>query len=143
MNRSQHIGSFPRSQDRCGLTLYEVILSIAILLPALAVLGHAIDTGTRAALQAQRQSQAALHCDSLMAEMIAGVRPLEAVSDEPIELAGEEWSWGAEIQPGQHRYLLEIRVLVRHRDYKDAVDAEYSLIRYLRDPSLEMTETTL
>ena len=42
--------------SRHGLTLYEVILSIAILLPALVVLGHSIDTGTRAALQAQRQS---------------------------------------------------------------------------------------
>ncbi|WP_013629504.1 type II secretion system protein I/J [Rubinisphaera brasiliensis] len=126
--------------SRHGLTLYEVILSIAILLPALVVLGHSIDTGTRAALQAQRQSEAALLCDTLMAELLAGVRPQEAIGDEPIEWKGPEWSWGLDISPGPHTYLLELRVTVRHRDQLDQIDLEQSLSRYVIDPALETTE---
>lgn len=140
---SHFVHVYPGCRKDCsrrGLTLYEVILSIAILLPALVVIGHSIDTGTRAALQAQRQSEAALLCDTLMAELLSGVRPQEAIGDEPIEWKGPEWSWGLEISPGPHTYLLQLRVTVRHRDQLDQIDVEQSLSRYVIDPVLETTE---
>ncbi len=124
------------SSSRNGLTLYEVVLSLAILLGAIAVLGDLIATGSRAAIRARMQTQATLLCQSKLSEIVAGAELMQTVEGVPIDTAQPEWTWGLQILPGPHESLLEIEVTVSHTTLGDRVDTRVSINRYIRDPQL-------
>jgi general secretion pathway protein I len=73
-----------RRRPTRGFSLLEVILALAILGGTVAVLGEAIRLGAQNAAFARDMTQAQLLCESKMAEIAAGIEPLEAVRDEPI-----------------------------------------------------------
>ena len=124
------------SSSRNGLTLYEVVLSLAILVGALAVLGELIATGSRAAIRARLQTHATLLCQSKLSEIVAGAEPMQPVEGVPLDTAQPEWTWGLQILPGPHESLLEIEVTVSHVTRGDRVDTRVSINRYIRDPQL-------
>ena len=75
------------SRRRCrqGLTLYEIVLALSIMVIAMAVLSDLIATGSRAGSQAKLRTEAMLHAQTKMAEVIAGVEPLSAVRNSVID----------------------------------------------------------
>ena len=77
---SLHVQRRRRSRVRSGLSLLEVILSIAILGMALIVIGELIRIGFRSATSARVRSEAQMACDTKMSEIVAGVLPLESTS---------------------------------------------------------------
>lgn len=119
-----------------GVTLYEVMVSMAILLPALTVLGQAIVNGGRAAVQAQFQTEAVLRADSLMSELIAGAQPLSANSGSLFPDSAVGWTWSLEINDGPYPGLLELDVTVVHQDSSGRINATANLTRLLRDPQV-------
>jgi type II secretory pathway pseudopilin PulG len=96
---------------RAGLSLLEVVLGTAILAMALAVLAQQSATGVRAALRCQMLSDAAIHCQTQMDRMLAGLLPFQAVQNQPIENAAG-WRWSAEIRSSSIPDLLELRIEV-------------------------------
>ncbi|MCH7726838.1 MAG: type II secretion system protein, partial [Planctomycetes bacterium] len=58
---------------RQGLTLLEIILSIAILSVSLAAIGELLRIGSRSAKDARDLSRAQIHCQSKLAELTAGI----------------------------------------------------------------------
>jgi type II secretory pathway pseudopilin PulG len=116
--------------------LYEVVLSLAILLGALTVLGELIATGSRAAIRARMQTQATLFCQSKLSEIVAGAEPMQSVEGVPLDNSQPEWIWGLQVLPGPHESLLEIEVTVSHITLGDRVDTKVSINRYIRDPQL-------
>ena len=58
--------------QRRGLSLLEVILSIAILGTSMAIIGQVFFAGYRSAVKARDLSDATILCDSIMAELAAG-----------------------------------------------------------------------
>ena len=59
---------------RNGLTLFELLLALAIFLASLAALAHSCWTsGSRAAAQAKLQTEAILRCESKLGELVSGI----------------------------------------------------------------------
>ncbi|MFG0335102.1 MAG: hypothetical protein ACF8TS_17225 [Maioricimonas sp. JB049] len=133
MMQSLRPHSLVRGRD--GFTLFEVVLALTIFFGAVAVIAQIVDTGSRAATQAQRNSEAVVRCESKMNEVVAGVIPPQSVSsstfdDDPL------WQWQLSVIEGPHLDLLELTVIVTHVRNNGLVDAEYVLTRYIRDPEL-------
>ncbi|QDU37744.1 hypothetical protein Mal4_20610 [Maioricimonas rarisocia] len=121
--------------DRRGFTLFEVVLALTIFFGAIAVVAQIVDTGSRAATQAQMNSEAIVRCESKLNEVVAGVIPPQSVSsstfdDDPL------WQWSLSVIEGPHIDLLELTVTVMHVRTNGFVDSEYTLTRYIRDPEL-------
>ena len=125
-----------RNRHRRGLTLYEVILAVAIFFPALVVLGQGISTGTRAGVQARLQTQAVLRTETVLAEVLAGVWPMEAATGMAFDDADPRWTWDLEVFTGPHPYLLELQVTAHYASESGVNPMSYTLSRYVRDPQL-------
>lgn len=129
----------PTVQPRCarpsGFTLFEVLISLAIFLTALAALSQLVSTGVQASSRARLETQAILRCESKMAEVLAGVEPLETLAATPFE-DDPSWTWSLEIGAGPHVDLLELNVTVSHTGVSDLATVSYSMSRYIRDPQL-------
>lgn len=136
--------AFKRNQSsRGGLTLYEVLLAIAIFFPALAVLGQGIATGSRAGVQARLQSQAILRCESALAEVVSGASPMQSSTGMAFPDGAAGWSWDLEVLAGPHLHLLELQVTANYLSESGMNTASYTLTRYVRDPQLYIDAAAL
>lgn len=122
-----------KSAARRGLSLLEVILAIAILGGALTVIGELIRLGTISASRAEHLSKAQLLADSRMAELAAGVLPLDAVSDSPCEEA-PEWTYSVEVSDAERLGLLLIVVTVQQDSALTTKPLSLQLSRWMADP---------
>lgn len=121
---------------RAGMTLFEVIIALAILFGALAVIGQLIATGSRAAVRTEMHSKATLLCQSKLAEVVAGALPLQPAAGLPVDEYHPDWVWSLEVAPGPHPDLLLVAVTVMHLDPARASDSTETLYRYIRRPEL-------
>ena len=127
----------PAARRRSGLSLFEVIISLTIFVCSMAVIGHLISSGVRGALRSRLESQAILRCESKLAEIVAGITPLQnsngvAFPDD------QSWHWSVAVSAGQHPSLYLVEVTAAHPSTKTAGNISYSLRRLVRDPQLEM-----
>ncbi len=125
-----------QGQRSSGLTLYEVVLSLSILLGSLATLGQLISTGTRAAVESRLKTRAILLCESKLAEVIAGVEAMQSTSGVPFDETAPNWSWSLAVAETGHVGLLELEVTVSRVGQGQASDSTFSIRRYVRDPQL-------
>lgn len=124
-----------RRRRRTGLTLFEVLLALAIFLVSLAALAHLIASGTRAAVQGRLQTEAIIRCKSKMAEVVAGAEAMETLSrvaftDDP------KWIWNLSVEQGPWPDLRTVQVTVSHIGTNPLGNTSYTLRRYVRDPRL-------
>jgi hypothetical protein len=131
------------SSKRRGLTLYEVILAVAIFFPALVVLGQGIATGSRAGIQARLQTQAVLRAESVLAEVLAGVWPMESAAGMAFDDAAPGWTWDLEVLAGPHLHLLELQVTANYMSESGTTTTSCTLSRYVRDPQLYIDAAAL
>jgi general secretion pathway protein I len=121
--------------SRTGFTLFEVVLAVGIFLGAIAVVAQIIDTGSRAARQAELQSAAVLRCESQMNEIVSGAVAL--ASEEAVAFTDDpQWSWSLTLLEGPHADVLALEVLVVHTRRDGRVDAQFALRRLMRNPDL-------
>ena len=120
---------------RQGLTLFEIVLSLAILLMALSALSQLYSTGTRASVESRLQTQAVVRCESVLNEVIAGVYPMESMGAQPFE-DDPSWTWSLDVAAGPHVDLLELQVIVTHTGEGPQTNLTYALNRFIRDPQL-------
>lgn len=138
MNKSQKSNPIPARQ-RSGLSLLEVILSIAILGGSMVVIGHLYNLGYRSALAAQFRSEANLHADTKMAELAAGVLPIESTGDSDIEGA-PGWQYAVQIEDSFQPGLFLATVIVRKGEESDVLINDISIVRFIPDPDYEPEE---
>ena len=124
---------------RRGLSLLEVILSIAILGGSMVMIGQLYHLGYRSALQARLRNDANLFADSTMAELASGVLPLESTSDTEVPY-NPGWSYAVEIQPSLQPGLLMATVIVKRGEELGAVNSSISIVRFIPDPDYEPEE---
>ena len=120
---------------RRGLTLLEVLLSLALFLGAMAVLSQLWYGGVRASVQSQLRTQAVLRCESKLNEVVAGAVPLQPVSDTPFnDDAG--WTWNMQVLPGPHADVWLVIVNVAHPGQGGLSSSGHQLSRLIRDPQV-------
>ncbi|MCL2349699.1 MAG: type II secretion system GspH family protein [Planctomycetaceae bacterium] len=112
------------SQNRRGLTLLEMIISLVILSGAVAVLVGLSRTGSINAASARDTTQAQLLCESLMSQVETGIIPLEPVFEQPVNDFPDsgaintynandyKWIYSLEVNTLDENGLLEIIVTV-------------------------------
>lgn len=124
-------------RSRRGLTLLEVLVSVAIFLGSLTAIMQLLNTGQQAEVSARLQSEAVLRCDSKMAEIVAGIeKPVSSADGAFLDDEIGSWKWSVDVANGSATSLLRITVTVEHRpDGKDP-NAAFTLTRYMRDPQL-------
>ncbi|MEM7782472.1 MAG: hypothetical protein AAF623_03900 [Planctomycetota bacterium] len=124
---------------RTGLSLLEVILSIAILGGSLTVIGHLYYLGYRSALQVRIRSEANILADSVMAQLAGGVIEPSSTSSMPIE-GHPNWTYSVSIEPSLQPGLLLAIVEVENQNEVNSVSTGVVLSRFLPDPNYEPEE---
>jgi general secretion pathway protein I len=144
MKRTSRMGlGTNRAGVRGGITLYEVVIAIAIFAGAVAALSEALTTATRAALQSRMQSQAVLLCETKMAEVVAGATPATSSGEVPFTDAGlEGWTWNVNVAPAAHAGINQVEITVNNRQAANSVDASFTMTRLLRDQQAFVTSAT-
>ncbi len=128
--------AIPKHQKtRLGLTLFEVLLSLSIFLGAMAVLSQLWHNGVRASVQAQLRTQAVLRCESKLSEVVAGILPLQSVSDTPFE-DDPNWNWNLQATLGPHADVWLVVVNVSHPGQGGLSSCGHQLMRLVRDPQV-------
>ncbi len=120
---------------RGGFSLLELILALAILALAVAAIGQLVRLGLAHARHARELTKAELYCESTMAELAAGVLPLEGVSDIPIE-QDSEWLYSVTVEPAAVDGLLVVTVTVYQAEPDPVRPIEFTLVRWLADPEV-------
>ena len=118
-----------------GLTLLEILLSTAILLGSLTAIMQVLNVGHNSRLSAVLNAEGVLRCESMMGELLAGVRPLASSSVEAFD-DNPKWMWHASISDQGSTSLLQVEVVVEHSPTGDQVNSSYTLTRYVRDPGI-------
>jgi general secretion pathway protein I len=124
-----------RSSDRNGLTLLEIVLSLAIFFGALAILSQLSWNGARAGIQARLKTQAIIRCEAKLAEVLAGAETLSPKSRVPFP-DNAAWNYSVTIAETQFPDLLQVDVTVSHSGGTKLANSDFTLRRWMRDPSL-------
>lgn len=133
--RSRSTARSARSAGRSGISLFEVLLALGILLGSLVALGRLSNSGMNAAVQSRLQTKAVMRCESKLAEVVAAVEPLEDTSDTPFE-DDEDWTWSMQIGEGPHVDVMMITVSVQYFGGNALASTGYSMTRFIRDPAV-------
>ena len=123
---------------RNGLSLLEVILSIAILGGSLAVIGQLVRLGVRNAIETRIRNDANVLADTKMAELSAGVIELQSSGPRPIE-EDPNWTYEVEMLDSGQLGLLLVQLTVAQIEVDDPV--EIILHRYMPDPDYDPLAT--
>src|SRR5262249_46245586 len=84
---------------RQGLSLLEVVVALTIFLFALGVIGRLVTMGGDQAFDVQQKGQASQLCQSKLAEVVAGVVPLQNQSEVPFD-EDPQWLWSLDAEQG-------------------------------------------
>jgi type II secretion system protein I len=133
-----------KNQLRTGLSLLEVMLSIAILGGALVVVGELVRIGSRNAEAARDLATAQLLCETKMTEISTGLLPPQVVTSAPVEELGDQDSWYYSIQVDQidQQSMLSVTVVVEQNPAMYGRPVSYHLTRWMIDPEVALTEST-
>lgn len=133
--------------QRDGFSLLEVILAFTILTGSMVVLGELARLGLQNARIARDTAQAQLLCESKLAELTAGLLPVESVSDAEFEeIVGNgviTWLYSIDVQPamlagGTVEGMSAVEVTVVQDLDENKRPVHFSLIRWMPDPVDEM-----
>jgi general secretion pathway protein I len=124
---------------RRGLSLFEVIIALAIFMCSIAAIGQLVSSGVRAAVQARLQSQAVLRAETKMAEVVAGITGLHGGSSGTFT-DDQTWSWSVAATQSQHEGLYLVEVTAAHAGMTTAAKQSYTLRRLIRDPQIALDE---
>ena len=125
-----------------GLSLLEVMLSLAILGGALALVGELVRLGARNAEAARDLATAQRLCESKMAELAAGLEMAQAVSSVPLEEMGEqeEWLYSIQVEQIEQEGMLAVWVIVEQNSTLFPRPVSFSLVRWMIDPEAQVLE---
>jgi hypothetical protein len=125
----------PPPAFRPGITLFEVVLALAIFVGSFLAISEAFQTGSRALMLAERTSEAAIRCDQQMDKLLAGIIPLDSASQTEFE-DDPEWAWTLILAGTETPGLMRAEMTVEHVNPREGSNARVKLVRYLRDPQI-------
>lgn len=127
-----------QNHPRAGVSLLEVVISVAIFLASLTAILSLLDMGNQSRLSVQLDAKAAILCESTMGEYLSGFRELTATTDEALDTedTDEIWLLTTTIEPEGSESLLWVSVLITHQVNGNEVNSSFLLRRLVRDPQL-------
>ncbi len=137
--KSGLVKKFRRARARRGLSLLEVILSIAILGGAMVVIGKLYNLGYRSANHVRVRNEANILADSKMAEIASGVLELESAGDSPID-SSPGWTYSVTVENSNQPGLFLVTVFVRREQESNILTNGISVVRFIPDPDYEPEE---
>lgn len=121
---------------RRGLTLLEVVVSLAIFLFSLAAITHLISLSSQNVMMANLRSQAGLMCQSKLAELLSGAIPFDSSGYASFP-ENPEWQWKVESQANSDvQGLYNVEVFVK-KDREQGPPVEVSLRQMVFNPSFK------
>ncbi|MCA8991388.1 MAG: prepilin-type N-terminal cleavage/methylation domain-containing protein [Planctomycetaceae bacterium] len=121
--------------NRRGISLLEVVIALAIFMVTFAVISRDIvRVGARAATEALMENEASVKAESVMNEVLAGVKPMTSTSSTTFD-DDATWTYTIEVGDGPHTDLKRIDVTVSKPNGND-IDWTLTISRYARDPEL-------
>ena len=138
--QSSDVSRTSQRRARAGITLLEIVLSLALLAIATSLLAQLVSLGTRAATAARDQSKAQLLCASIMAEIVSGSLPAQATSWTP---SPTDASWLYQVSTGTtpSETVIAVQVSVQ-RAAELPRSSSFSLSRWMIDPLTSTTSTS-
>lgn len=121
-----------KSRRRTGLTLFEVVISLAIFIGAVVALWNLSNAAANRASQTQLQTQASLMCQSKLAEAMVGLQELGSVDWQPISDV-DNFFWKMDASQNGVDGLYLVQVSVKH-EINGVKNAECSLTQYALSP---------
>jgi hypothetical protein len=135
-------------RSRAGLSLLEVLTALAIFLLSIVVISQMVDSAAQTALRAQLLTRAGIYAESKMAEVAAGIEPLQSIYMQPLEEGGPGWYYTIQVEPeswtevdidGQQVVGLNlVSLTVGFSGGRVTNEVEQTLTRVLLDPQLRM-----
>lgn len=122
-----------------GLTLLEVILSIAVLGGGLAVIGELVRVGVDHANESRQMATAQILCECKMEEVAAGVTAPTSASG-PCE-SDSNWQYTINAGSADQTGLLQVQVTVEQAVPDRSTPLSFTLVRLILDPSLQAAST--
>ncbi|WP_437186830.1 hypothetical protein SH668x_000194 [Planctomicrobium sp. SH668] len=127
------ISTHQQWKSREGISLFEVVLALAIFVGAVAAISQVLANGSRAASRAQLQSQAVLIGERVMNEVIAEIVPLSSAAKTPVD-GMPKWFWTVDVSNSNVPGLLRVEVITEHEAPTPNSVIKYQLVRFVRDP---------
>lgn len=125
--------------SRRGLSLLEVMLTLAILGVAVAILSQALNLAADNGTRARDLMSAQLACESKMAEVVAGAVPMSTGAWAPITTSDSAKSWHFQVLmvPAEQPNMMGVQVTVTDDPNMELTKrVEYKLVRWIIDPNL-------
>jgi general secretion pathway protein I len=129
-----HGAVFARRPSRRGMTLIEMIVSMAIFLMAMVALGNLLHMGAQRAVEAETQNVAMVKCQSKLSEAMIGSIPLSAQTEMPFE-EDNNWVWSMECDEQSFANLYNVKVTVSRSGGDPNDKTQVSLSQMVMDPS--------
>ena len=132
-HRTRHFKPTPRR----GMSLLEIVLSVAIFMLGFAGIVGSLEMGKRAEVGARLQSEAVVRCEAVMGEILCGAtEPSSSDGNRFDDDESGNWTWNAKVVDAGTTNLLEVTVIVEHRPGGGEPNASFSISRYMRDPQI-------
>lgn len=126
---------------RRGLSLLEVMLALAILGGSLTAIGMLVRLGSRAAVEARELTNAQLLCESKLAEITAGLLPLEPGGPWNFDLPEQaDWVYFVDVEPLPTPGMVAVTVTVAQDSGNTQLPRFFSLVRWMQDPNLILAD---
>lgn len=122
-----------RMARRKGMSLLELIVSTAIFFLSLVAIYSLLDISQRSGIRARQRGQALRVCQARLAELTAGVLPLESANGNDEQAADYQWQISIENQSDAGGTLVKATVVAFHAN--EPRDSRVSLTQILLDPS--------
>lgn len=120
-----------KRRARRGFSLLEVLLATTILLGAVVVLGELSRLALHNATAARNHTRGAELCARTMAEIVAGIRPAAATTEQPF-LDEPTWRFAVELLPCDTPGLSCVEVKCRQEVPENKRPIEVRLARWVR-----------
>ena len=117
------------------MSLLEVVIALGIFLGTFAVISQIVNTGARAAMEAQAEHEATVRAERILGEVLAGALPFQSAGPTPFE-EDNRWTWTVEVLDGPHADLRQLIVTAARQRSDGVIDTQVSLTRYARVPQV-------
>lgn len=127
MNRTEY--------RRRGLTLFEVIVAMAIFMISIGAIYQLITFGRDRALDVRMQTRTSMRCQSKLAEVIVGAVPLESTGGYSSFDDDKDLQWSLSVDSVGFDGAMQVKVSVK-ADLPDGRTVESHLAQIVLDPSI-------